>query len=279
MRIGELAVTVGVTTRTVRHYHHLGLLPEPERRPNGYRDYGLRHVVALARIRRLTELGLGLTEVRDVLADDAGRDLTEVLAELDDDLARQEAAIRARRLRLRALLDGDGMPAEGPVSPELAAIFSELTRHPEPAMAAKDREMIALLEAVATPEDREHLLSALRATADTPGVLERTHAAYALLDALADADPADPRVEEAAHALADCLPDEALAGLGLDRLDLDRFDLDGARTNRSGSNRSESNRSESDGNGGFLDALLDDFPPAQSAAVLRTIRLLAERTR
>ena len=31
MRIGELAAAVGVTTRTVRHYHHLGLLPEPER--------------------------------------------------------------------------------------------------------------------------------------------------------------------------------------------------------------------------------------------------------
>lgn len=43
MRIGELATAVGVTTRTVRHYHHLGLLPEPERRANGYLDYTLRH--------------------------------------------------------------------------------------------------------------------------------------------------------------------------------------------------------------------------------------------
>ncbi|MFD0852085.1 MerR family DNA-binding transcriptional regulator, partial [Actinomadura adrarensis] len=39
MRIGELAALVGVSTRTVRHYHHLGLLPEPERRANGYREY------------------------------------------------------------------------------------------------------------------------------------------------------------------------------------------------------------------------------------------------
>ena len=100
MRIGEIAALVGVTTRAVRHYHHLGLLPEPERRPNGYRDYSLRHAVVLARIRRLTELGLGLAEVRDVLADDAGRELAEVLQELDDDLARQEAAIGARRDRL-----------------------------------------------------------------------------------------------------------------------------------------------------------------------------------
>lgn len=88
MRIGELAGIAGVSTRTVRHYHHLGLLPEPERRANGYREYGLRDAVALARVRRLTELGLGLEEVRDVLADDAGRELREVLAELDEDLAR-----------------------------------------------------------------------------------------------------------------------------------------------------------------------------------------------
>ena len=59
MRIGELAAAVGVTTRAVRHYHPHGLLPEPERRANGYRDYTLRHAVVLARIRRLTELGLG----------------------------------------------------------------------------------------------------------------------------------------------------------------------------------------------------------------------------
>lgn len=105
MRIGELAAAVGVTTRAVRHYHQLGLLPEPERLGNGYRDYGLRHAVVLARIRRLTELGLGLTEVRDVLADDAGKELVEVLTELDEDLARQEAAIRERRARLRTLLE------------------------------------------------------------------------------------------------------------------------------------------------------------------------------
>ncbi|MFD8818750.1 MerR family transcriptional regulator, partial [Streptomyces sp. NPDC059627] len=103
MRIGELAASVGVTTRAVRHYHHQGLLPEPERLSNGYRDYTLRHAVVLARIRRLTELGLGLAEVRDVLADDAGKDLVEVLTELDGDLARQEAEIRERRQRLRAL--------------------------------------------------------------------------------------------------------------------------------------------------------------------------------
>ncbi|MFD9512725.1 MerR family transcriptional regulator [Streptomyces mirabilis] len=255
MRIGELAVTVGVTTRTVRHYHHLGLLPEPERRPNGYRDYTLRHAVVLARIRRLTELGLGLAEVRDVLADDAGRDLAEVLEELDADLARQEAAIRERRDRLRALLDRDGnLPAEGPVSPELAALLTGMAHGPESPMAARDREVLALIDTVASPESRQRLMAALGSAFETPAAVARAHEVYALLDALADADPDDaddPRVDEAARALADCLPDSLLSETDL------APGLDD----------------------GFLRALYADVAPAQAEAIRRAMRMFTERGR
>ncbi|MCX4608351.1 MULTISPECIES: MerR family transcriptional regulator [Streptomyces] len=255
MRIGELAVTVGVTTRTVRHYHHLGLLPEPERRPNGYREYTLRHAVVLARIRRLTELGLGLAEVRDVLADDAGRDLAEVLEELDADLARQEAAIRERRERLRALLDRDGnLPAEGPVSPELAALLTGMAHGPESPMAARDREVLALIDTVASPESRQRLMAALGSAFETPAAVARAHEVYALLDALADADPYDaddPRVEEAARALADCLPDSLLPETDL------APGLDDS----------------------FLRALYADVAPAQAEAIRRAMRMFTERGR
>ncbi|MER5924815.1 MULTISPECIES: MerR family transcriptional regulator [Streptomyces] len=255
MRIGELAVTVGVTTRTVRHYHHLGLLPEPERRPNGYREYTLRHAVVLARIRRLTELGLGLAEVRDVLADDAGRDLAEVLEELDADLARQEAAIRERRERLRALLDRDGnLPAEGPVSPELAALLTGMAHGPESPMAARDREVLALIDTVASPESRQRLMAALGSAFETPAAVARAHEVYALLDALADADPYDaddPRVDEAARALADCLPDSLLPETDL------APGLDDS----------------------FLRALYADVAPAQAEAIRRAMRMFTERGR
>ncbi|MFE6162374.1 MerR family transcriptional regulator [Streptomyces sp. NPDC056486] len=272
MRIGELAGIVGVTTRAIRHYHHLGLLPEPERRANGYREYGLRHAVVLARIRRLTELGLGLAEVRDVLADDAGRELAEVLGELDADLARQEAAIRERRERLRVLLDGAErgvLSAEGPVSPELGEFFAEVARSsvgrtgPESAMAAKDRELLALIDTTAPPEDRDRLLAAMRPALATPEAVERAHEVYALLDALADTDLADARtdaaVDEAARALADALPDSLLEELG----------MEGAQTVADGLGR--------DGGGPFLEALYADFAPAQAEAVRRGMRLLMER--
>ncbi|TQS44088.1 MerR family transcriptional regulator [Cryptosporangium phraense] len=253
MRIGELASLVGVTTRAVRHYHRIGLLAEPVRQPNGYREYSLRDAVELARIRRLSELGLSLDEVGDVLAEDAGRDLVDVLEELDADLARQEEAIRQRRARLAQLLALDGLSAEAPVSPELAAVFAEMARTaasrpgPEPAMAARERELLALLETGAPAEHQEWAAGLQQALSASPQAMERAYAVYGLLDALASADVDDPRVEEAAVAIAESMPAELLG----DSSSLDH---------------------------GFARVLLADFAPAQVAAVRRALELLGGRS-
>ncbi|MFG2142424.1 MerR family transcriptional regulator [Streptomyces sp. NPDC048650] len=270
MRIGELAALAGISTRTVRHYHHIGLLPEPERRANGYREYGLRDAVALARVRRLTDLGLGLEEVRDVLADDAGRELREVLAELEASLARQEEAVRARRERVRAVLrraeQPGGLPEEGPVSEELAELFAEMARTsatlpgPEPAMAAKDRAVLALLESAGGGAAQEPLIAALRAAGDAPGAMERAYAAYGLMDELAEAAPGDPRVARAARALADWVPQEAVSAVTA---------LDGAL------------EAGQDGRGEefWAGLLVGDLAPAQAEAVREAVRIVMRRTR
>ncbi|MDT9693125.1 MerR family transcriptional regulator [Streptomyces sp. P9(2023)] len=256
MRIGEIAALVGVTPRAVRHYHHLGLLPEPVRRANGYREYGIRDAVLLARIRRLAELGLGLDEVRDVLADDEGRELVEVLEELDTDLGRQETVIRERRARLAELLGearAGRLTAEGPVSPELAGLFAGLGDVPASPMAAMDRELLALLDTVAPDEERSKLIGAMRSMTEDPAVVARAHDVYARLDALADVDDVDdPRVAEAGQALADCLPDSLVEQIG-----------------------------EQGGlpQGRLTEAFFGDFSPAQSAVVHLALRLLRERNR
>lgn len=263
MRIGELAAIAGVSTRTVRHYHHIGLLPEPERRANGYREYGLRHAVELARIRRLTELGLSLDEVRDALADDAGRDLREILAELDADLARQEEAIRQRRARLAELLrraDSGGLPAEGPVSPELASVFEEMARAsaarpgPEPAMAAKERELLALLDTTASASHRAWLLAIMRALSADEDAMARAYEIYAQLDELTDAAPDDPRIPALAQTIADTMPQE-----------IAQFAAEAA-----------SRTGDKDG-GGFAEAFFADFSPAQAEVIRRATVLLQER--
>jgi len=39
MLIGDVAAATGVSTKTLRFYEREALLPEPDRLPNGYRDY------------------------------------------------------------------------------------------------------------------------------------------------------------------------------------------------------------------------------------------------
>ncbi|MEU3202321.1 MerR family transcriptional regulator [Streptomyces cyaneofuscatus] len=244
MRIGEIAALVGVTSRAVRHYHHIGLLPEPARRANGYRAYTVRDAVLLARIRRLTEIGLSLDEVRDVLADDAGRELVEVLGELDADLARQEREIRERREVLAALLEAPPT-SDGPLSPALAALLESAPATGSPA-AAKDREHLALLDAAGGGAGAE-LYAALRPLAEAPGVA----GLYERLDELAGAGVDDPRIAPLAAELAAAVPDEVLAVIP-----------DGEPSPT-----------------GFGRVLLEDYPPAQREVVRRVMEALAVRVR
>jgi DNA-binding transcriptional MerR regulator len=195
MRIGELADAVGVSTRAVRHYHRIGLLPEPARLTNGYRDYGARDLLRLARVRRLTELGLSLDEVADVVADDEGRELPDIVAELDADLARQEAEIRRRRERLAGLLKrgGDGpLYADDAVSPAAAELLDEIrAAFPDSTTAQRDREFLALLDGAGEHELVERVRRAM-ADADVVACIADL---YRRFDELADAAAEDPRVD------------------------------------------------------------------------------------
>ena len=67
LTIGQLAATAGVTVRTVRYYHQVGLLPEPERDASGYRRYGAQAAVDLVRIRTLADAGVPLARVDALL--------------------------------------------------------------------------------------------------------------------------------------------------------------------------------------------------------------------
>lgn len=67
MLIRELAGTTGVPIQTIRYYEKSGLLPEPPRQPNGYREYGPQHRQRLAFIRQCRELGMPLSDVHRLL--------------------------------------------------------------------------------------------------------------------------------------------------------------------------------------------------------------------
>lgn len=122
MKSNELARLAGVTTRALRHYHAIGLLAEPPRSANGYRDYDAADLLRVLRIRQLASLGFRLDQVAGMLdeldarrgaagapgAPDMGSGADGLLADLDraleeriEELRRQRALIA--RLRSRDL--------------------------------------------------------------------------------------------------------------------------------------------------------------------------------
>lgn len=65
--IGEVADRVGVNAKTIRYYEKIELIPQPARRPSGYRIYRAEDVDRIAFIRRAQHFGLSLDEIREVL--------------------------------------------------------------------------------------------------------------------------------------------------------------------------------------------------------------------
>ncbi|MGV9214359.1 MerR family transcriptional regulator [Micromonospora sp. RB23] len=109
----ELAEVAGTTVKTVRHYHRIGLLPEPQRAHNGYKQYETAHLIRLLRIRRLVELGVSLPEVADVEDSSEGADRTfraldaELAASIDhQQRIRAELALILRDVSLAGLPSG-----------------------------------------------------------------------------------------------------------------------------------------------------------------------------
>ncbi|WP_062300144.1 heavy metal-responsive transcriptional regulator [Demequina maris] len=67
MKIGELASRGGVTAKTVRYYESIGLLPAPDRRSNGYREYDEDALERLRFVRDAQASGLTLAETGGIL--------------------------------------------------------------------------------------------------------------------------------------------------------------------------------------------------------------------
>ena len=106
LTISRLAAYAGVTVRAVRHYHQIGLLPEPERTDSGYRAYDAAAVVRLIRIRTLADAGVPLARVQDLL--DAGpEEFAGGVQEIDKDLRAEIRRLQGNRKRIARLAAGE----------------------------------------------------------------------------------------------------------------------------------------------------------------------------
>ncbi|MEH2240002.1 precorrin-8X methylmutase [Nostoc sp.] len=70
------AVGGGLTPRMVRHYHQLGLLPQPVRSRSNYRLYTKKDVLRLQRIVALKQQGFQLNHIRQILEVEPEADTT-----------------------------------------------------------------------------------------------------------------------------------------------------------------------------------------------------------
>ncbi|MEU0355246.1 MerR family transcriptional regulator [Streptomyces cyaneofuscatus] len=104
----EIAELAGTSLRAVRHYHHIGLLDEPDRLSNGYKQYGIDHLVRLLRIKRLVALGFPLSRIGEMHDDgDSREDLGELRA-LDEELEATIDRLQQARAEVGALLRRKG---------------------------------------------------------------------------------------------------------------------------------------------------------------------------
>lgn len=112
--IQDIARLSGTTSRTLRHYDDIGLLPPSSIGANGYRYYDEAALTRLQRILMLRELGLGLPAIADVLAgqtDDA-RALVTHLQWLEHEKQRVERQITSVTTTIRKLEGGEQLMAE-----------------------------------------------------------------------------------------------------------------------------------------------------------------------
>jgi DNA-binding transcriptional MerR regulator len=187
LTIGQLAAYAGVTVRAVRHYHQIGLLPEPERDAAGYRRYGAKAVVSLIKIRTLASAGVPLSEIGEML-DAAAPAFADAVQRIDRRLRDEIERLETSRKQIAQLAAGDSLA----LPPEVTSYLDRLREiGASQRMVTTERDAWILIAARWPDRIREWMPGKL-AELDDPR-LARDDLPFDLLDALAD--ESDPRMK------------------------------------------------------------------------------------
>lgn len=108
LKIGSFAKLTGSTLKTIIYYHKIGILPEPERSPGGYRLYGPAELTRMRLIKHLKSLGLDLKRIKKILGDIHNpKTLREALQSLRIELVREKESLEERVAKIELLLSED----------------------------------------------------------------------------------------------------------------------------------------------------------------------------
>ena len=204
LTIGQLAAYAGVTVRAVRHYHQIGLLPEPERDASGYRRYSARAVVSLIKIRTLANAGVPLSRIGQMLEADAPA-FAEAVQRIDTQLRDEIERLETSRKQIAQLAAGDSLT----LPPE---VTSYLDRLREVGVSARmvEGERDGWILIVARWPDRIHDIVRMKfAELENPQLVRL----YQILSVLLESDPVDESLAaEAADIMVSMLEQADAAG-------------------------------------------------------------------
>jgi DNA-binding transcriptional MerR regulator len=202
LTIGQLAAYAGVTVRAVRHYHQVGLLPEPERDASGYRRYGATAVVSLIKIRTLASAGVPLSEIGRMLEADAPA-FAEAVQRIDSRLREEIERLEINRKQIAQLAAGNSLA----VPPEVTFYLGRLRE-----IGASERVVEAerdawILVAARWPQQIREVMIEKLAQLENPQLVRLYQVGSEILET-----GDDSRLEEVADILAGLLEQASAAG-------------------------------------------------------------------
>jgi DNA-binding transcriptional MerR regulator len=185
LTIGQLAGYAGVTVKAVRVYHDRDLLPEPPRDSSGYRRYDAEHAIQLVKIKTLTDAGVPLARIKELL-EAAPERFATAIDEIDGDLRRRAEQIRRTRQRIARLRGGDQLF----VSADVADYLDQLRDIGVSERGVRrERDLWILLQSTAPAQAAAWIADKLTAIADP-----EFRALNLDYDAAFDWSPDDPRL-------------------------------------------------------------------------------------
>ncbi|KIH98441.1 MerR family transcriptional regulator [Streptomonospora alba] len=166
-QVAELAET---TVKAVRYYHKIGLLDVPERTANGYKQYEVSHLVRLLQIKRLSDLGVPLSEVASM--GHAGEDPDEAIRVLDRELEATVARISRVRAELAVILRHR---APAYVPPSFAPVARNLSDRQRSLLMVystvlSEKSVQEFRELLSEPDDTDEEFEALPPDADDAAI-------------------------------------------------------------------------------------------------------------
>jgi len=195
LTIGQLAAYAGVTVRAVRHYHQIGLLPEPDRDASGYRRYGPVAVVSLVKIRTLANAGVPLSRIGQMLDADAST-FAEAVERIDSHLCDEIERLETSRKQIAQLAAGDSLA----LPPEVISYLDRLREiGASERMVQGERDGWILL-AARWPDRVREWMPGKHAQLDDPRLVRLYRVLSEIFDS--DAGDDDPRLAEAADIIA-----------------------------------------------------------------------------